>query len=222
MRLAVCWPITYWSSNSLISCGVGRSDLAPVTDSMAEVSSRMMSLHRSMHSSQMKTDGPAISFFTSCWLLPQNEQYSNFSPLEDFLSDMGLFSLGYWLGRACRYSLAGGHVCSEEKLLTASMLPEIKTKRPNVSASGRFFSLTATDASSAVGQHFVDQTILCGLVGGQEAVAIRVFGDLLDRLARAFGHDAVQTMAQVQDFLGLDFDVRSHALRAAGRLVDHD
>jgi hypothetical protein len=22
----------------------------------------------------MKTDGPAISFFTSCWLLPQKEQ----------------------------------------------------------------------------------------------------------------------------------------------------
>jgi hypothetical protein len=60
---------------------------------MAEVSSRMMSLHRSMHSSQMKTDGPAISFFTSCWLLPQNEQYRSFSPLEDFLSDMGQFSL---------------------------------------------------------------------------------------------------------------------------------
>jgi hypothetical protein len=44
-----------------------------------------------MHSSQMKTDGPAMSFFTSCWLLPQNEQYRSFSPLEDFLSDMGSF-----------------------------------------------------------------------------------------------------------------------------------
>ena len=38
------------------------------------VSSRMMSLHSSMHSSQMNTDGPAISLRTSCWLLPQNEQ----------------------------------------------------------------------------------------------------------------------------------------------------
>jgi hypothetical protein len=27
-----------------------------------------------MHSSQMKTDGPAISFLTSCWLFPQKEQ----------------------------------------------------------------------------------------------------------------------------------------------------
>src|SRR3954470_1937065 len=102
MRLAVCWPITYWSSNAQISCGVGRSDLAPATDSTFEVSSRIMSLHRSMHSSQMKTDGPAMSFFTSCWLLPQNEQYSNFSPLEDFLSDMGQFSLGYRMARLCQ------------------------------------------------------------------------------------------------------------------------
>ena len=38
------------------------------------LSSRMMSLQSSMHSSQMNTDGPAISLRTSCWLLPQNEQ----------------------------------------------------------------------------------------------------------------------------------------------------
>src|SRR6476620_9363474 len=88
MRLAFSCPITYWPSMSKISCGVGRSDLGQATVSMLDASSRMMSLHRSMHSSQMNTEGPAISFFTSCWLLPQNEQYSSFSPLEDFLSDM--------------------------------------------------------------------------------------------------------------------------------------
>src|SRR4030067_1095775 len=44
----------------------------------------MMSLHSVMHSSHTNTDGPAISLRTSCWLLPQNEQYSNLSP--DFLS----------------------------------------------------------------------------------------------------------------------------------------
>jgi hypothetical protein len=32
----------------------------------------------------MKTDGPAMSLRTSCWLLPQNEQYSSFSPEEVF------------------------------------------------------------------------------------------------------------------------------------------
>ena len=54
--------------------GVGKSDMADDLVSSAGNSSRMISLHRSMHSSQMNTDGPAISFFTSCWLLPQNEQ----------------------------------------------------------------------------------------------------------------------------------------------------
>ncbi len=42
-----------------------------------------------MHSSQMNTDGPAISFLTSCWLLPQKEQYRTFSVGEPFLSAMG-------------------------------------------------------------------------------------------------------------------------------------
>src|ERR1700683_4455279 len=41
-------------------------------------SSWMMSLHNSTHSSQMKTEGPAMSLRTSCWLLPQKEQKSVF------------------------------------------------------------------------------------------------------------------------------------------------
>src|ERR1044071_9841378 len=84
--------MTYWSRIWRISRGVGRSDLAPLAPLSEAVSSRMMSLHSSMHSSQMKTDGPAISFLTSCWLLPQNEQYSSFSP-EELFSDMDLRAL---------------------------------------------------------------------------------------------------------------------------------
>ena len=38
------------------------------------VSSRIMSMHNSTHSSQIKTVGPAISFLTSCWLFPQKLQ----------------------------------------------------------------------------------------------------------------------------------------------------
>src|SRR5947208_15133176 len=37
----------------------------------ADSSSSMISLHRSMHSSQMYTPGPAISFLTCRWDLPQ-------------------------------------------------------------------------------------------------------------------------------------------------------
>src|SRR5215468_985454 len=46
-------------------------------------SSPTMSMHNSTHSSQMNTVGPAMSLRTSCWLLPQNVQWSGFlvSPL---------------------------------------------------------------------------------------------------------------------------------------------
>jgi hypothetical protein len=75
----------------LISDGAGRSDLAVFAAALSGgTSSRMMSLQSSMHSSQMNTDGPAMSFFTSCWLLPQNEQYRTFSLEVPFLSAMGV------------------------------------------------------------------------------------------------------------------------------------
>src|SRR5579862_4999459 len=47
----------------------------------------MMSMQSSTHSSQMNTVGPAISLRTSCWLLPQKEQYRVFfeSLLVDFV-----------------------------------------------------------------------------------------------------------------------------------------
>src|SRR6516162_78079 len=54
-------------------------------------SSSMMSMHNSTHSSQMKTVGPAMSLRTSCWLLPQNVQWSGFlvSPLLSlFISEL--------------------------------------------------------------------------------------------------------------------------------------
>ena len=66
--------MTYWSRMSRISCGVGSLFLSVRADSAVVPSSRMMSLQSSMHSSQMNTDGPAMSLRTSCWLLPQNEQ----------------------------------------------------------------------------------------------------------------------------------------------------
>src|SRR5712692_2055158 len=55
-------------------------------------SSPMMSMHNSTHSSQMKTVGPAMSLRTSCWLLPQNVQWSGFlvsPPLTLLISEPG-------------------------------------------------------------------------------------------------------------------------------------
>src|SRR5260221_4832899 len=40
----------------------------------------MISLQRSMHSSQMYTPGPAMSFLTCFWLFPQNEHLSRSPP----------------------------------------------------------------------------------------------------------------------------------------------
>src|SRR4029077_12265729 len=40
----------------------------------------MISLQRSMHSSQMYTPGPAMSFLTCFWLLPQKEHFSRSPP----------------------------------------------------------------------------------------------------------------------------------------------
>src|SRR5207248_6955867 len=40
----------------------------------------MISLQRSMHSSQMYTPGPAMSFLTCFWLFPQNEHFSKSPP----------------------------------------------------------------------------------------------------------------------------------------------
>src|SRR6201747_1509032 len=58
-------------------------------------SSRMMSMQSSTHSSQMNTVGPAISLRTSCWLLPQKEQYRVFLESPPLLPLTLLISLSF-------------------------------------------------------------------------------------------------------------------------------
>src|ERR1700759_4663601 len=76
--LDLSWPITYASRNSKISRGLGR--LSHLTSDGSASSSSMISLQRSMHSSQMYTPGPAMSFLTCFWLFPQNEHFSRSPP----------------------------------------------------------------------------------------------------------------------------------------------
>src|SRR5207344_748071 len=64
--------MTYSSRNFLISGGDGRELRTPRFSN--RLSSAMMSLQTSTHSSQMNTVGPAISLRTSFWSLLQNEQ----------------------------------------------------------------------------------------------------------------------------------------------------
>src|SRR5678815_1603574 len=63
--------MTYSSRNFLISIGIGNDVRVPRSNLL---SSAMMSLQTSTHSSQIKTVGPAISLRTSFWSLLQNEQ----------------------------------------------------------------------------------------------------------------------------------------------------
>ena len=70
--MAFSWPITYWSSTSLISAGVGTWVIASETSRSS--SSARISLQRAMHSLQMYADGPEMNFRTESLDFPQNEQ----------------------------------------------------------------------------------------------------------------------------------------------------
>src|SRR5919205_3154829 len=70
--------MTYCSRKSWISLGLGSS--SNFRSEVSESSSSMISLQRSMHSSQMYTPGPAMSFLTCFWLFPQKEHLSRSPP----------------------------------------------------------------------------------------------------------------------------------------------
>src|SRR5262249_54254006 len=89
-------------------------------------SSRMMSMQSSTHSSRMKTVVPAISLRTSCWVLPQNEQYKVFleSPGPTFLI---LFSVRRLLG-------LDAILCAQTNPLKIGANPPTKKGAPNSDA----------------------------------------------------------------------------------------
>jgi len=89
-------------------------------------------------------------------------------------------------------------------------------------SSGRLDRGLAVRRQGPLFEHLVDQAEGLGLVGGEEFVALDILLDLLERLAGIMGHELVHPVADAQDLAGLDLDVASHALGAAGRLVDHD
>src|SRR5436190_10069170 len=115
--------MTYWSRNSWISVGLGSS--SSLTSPASASSSSMMSLHRSMHSSQMYTPGPAISFLTCFCDFPQNEHLTRSldspnlatTPLPPgpsgharSLRDYGQFSCGdHFVNDSVYLGLSGAH-----------------------------------------------------------------------------------------------------------------
>src|SRR4051794_33764083 len=88
--------MTYSSRNFLISWGVGSDERVPRFSN--RLSSAMMSLQTSTHSSQMNTVGPAMSFRTSFWSLLQNEQRRT-SASPDFFTIFSLTCGEHYVGR---------------------------------------------------------------------------------------------------------------------------
>ena len=74
----------------------------------------------------------------------------------------------------------------------------------------------------AVSDHLVDQAVLFCLFRGHDVVAVGVLGDFGEALPRGFSEDAVQLVAGLEDFTGVDVDVRRLSLHSAHRLMDDD
>src|SRR3954453_7059565 len=99
----------------------------------------MMSLQRSMHSSQMSTPGPAINFFTCFWLFPQKEHLSRSPPSPNFAT---------------------------EALLAPGLQPLL------VGAIRGLYR-----SQLAVGDDLVDETVVSGVDGTHDEVAVGVLLD---------------------------------------------
>src|ERR1051325_8541703 len=76
-----------------MSFGFGSS--SSFSSVVSESSSSMISLQRSMHSSQMYTPGPAMSFLTCFCDFPQNEHFSRSPPSPNFATQLLPTARGY-------------------------------------------------------------------------------------------------------------------------------
>src|SRR5579875_554465 len=164
----------------------------------AESSSSMISLQRSMHSSQMYTPGPAISFLTWRWDLPQK------------------------LHRSCSLESVGLAI-AVAALLAASHPGRLPGRRhaPAGLADGSGAE-PPRSPRLVLRDHPIDDAILLGLVRAHEVVALGVLTHLLEVFAGVLGDDLVQAPAHVDDLFRVDLDVGRLALEARGHLVDED
>src|SRR5579859_6902006 len=108
----------------------------------------MISLHRSMHSSQMYTPGPAMSFLTCFWLLPQNEHFSRSPP-----SPMRATQILLCMGPKSREAGMSLHIDG-----TASRV-RWTPSNPSAARDGRA-------ACSRLGRHYLDRALIAALDHG--------------------------------------------------------
>src|SRR5688500_11159493 len=137
--------MTYCSRKSWISFGFGSS--SNLSSEVSDSSSSMISLQRSMHSSQMYTPGPAISFLTCFCDLPQNEHFNRSAPSPNLAIWSSPLAQGYrrrLLERTCLVGPPATVIC---RLLATGHGQQL------------LGGLPALD-------DLVDDAVLLGLVGG--------------------------------------------------------
>src|SRR5262245_49470107 len=117
----------------------------------------MISLQRSMHSSQMYTPGPAMSFLTCFWLFPQKEHFNRSppSPIRATGDHPPVISL------QCNYPT----------------VPRAGPFRGRTRGTRRRGSCQCWGALEGL-EHGVDEAVLDRALGGQDLVALDVLADL--------------------------------------------
>src|SRR3954447_12506289 len=139
--------MTYASSASLIWCGFGSFAVDDFGRGVSRSSSSMISWQRLMHSSQMYTPWPAISFRTCSWLFPQNEQrYGTLGPLDVLLVVTEI---------ACSWSAApagprGSYLVFLSSCFAASSVEGFGTPPPSPPARPRSCALAISESPVAV------------------------------------------------------------------------
>src|SRR3954469_2927712 len=204
--------MTYWSSANLIWRGLGSFAACGRVFGCSSISSSMISWQRLMHSSQMYTPCPAISFRTCSWLLPQNEQrYGTLGPLvlpvavTDAVLSLPSSPLLLGLLR-CRPVLADACRLGHRRALAARQpgVVRLRDQRlPRERVDG------------------VDDAIVLGFLGRHEKVPVGVPLDLLQRLAGVLREDLVVALDEELPFLHLDDRIRGVAAEPPRALVDH-
>src|SRR4051794_6217121 len=154
----------------------------------------MISLQRSMHSSQMYTPGPAINFFTWRWDFPQKLQRSC------SFESVGLATLLSLGARVAHLKIRGE---SQSPFWTHCFRP---AGRPEL----------------VLRDHAVDDLVLSCLIRAHEVIALGVLRDLLEVLLGVLGEDLVEAPAHVDDLLRVDLDVGGLSLEGRTHLVDQD
>src|SRR3954463_15655968 len=147
----------------------------------------MISLQRSMHSSQMYTPGPAMSFLTCFWLLPQNEHLSRSPP-----SPMRATVCFPFAWETPRSSDSWCCLMSDGTLPGPPFGPPLArfTSTWTVPRGGGRYRSGSADVGVVHlpgGDDLVDQAVRQGVLGREDLVALDVLADLVDRRRRVLG-----------------------------------